>query len=180
MKLFLHLLLISIFAIQCKPKEAPKTITFPGNTGVPSSIKDDHAALMASIKQLTTIDDSSGRVAIKLLELMQHHFKEEEDNVLPALGLLPFLASGQLPGQIQEFKPLADQLNVKIFHLEIEHQLIKAHIDELMKVSSSEQKAGIEQLESALMVHAKTEEEIFFPAAIVIAKFLNGEGNSFH
>lgn len=34
----------------------------------------------------------TGRAAVKLSDLMQHHFKEEEDFVLPPLGLLPLLA----------------------------------------------------------------------------------------
>jgi len=35
--------------------------------------------------------DESTEVAIKLEVLMQHHFSEEEDFILPLLGLLPML-----------------------------------------------------------------------------------------
>ena len=98
MKHLLWLFLL-IFAVQCQPK-ADQTITqFPGKPEVPSSLKNTHADLLAQLHQFTLIKDGSTPFALKLEELMLHHFKEEEDYILPPLGLLPLLASGQLPEQ---------------------------------------------------------------------------------
>lgn len=103
---------------------------------------------------------------------MKHHFKEEEDFVLPSLGLLPLLASGKLPEQSKEVMLLTEKLQSKISHLSVEHQLIKAYMDELKQAASDENRLEFIEFEKELQKHANTEEEVFFPAAILIAEYL--------
>lgn len=103
---------------------------------------------------------------------MQHHFKEEEDFVLPTLGLLPLLASGKLPEQINEVIVSTEKLKSKLSHLSLEHQLIKAYMDELMQAATNENHLELIEFEKELQKHANSEEEVFFPAAILIAEYL--------
>lgn len=71
---------------------------------------------------------TSGWVAIKLNELLQHHFKEEENYVLPPLGLLPLLANEKLPENSNEVISLTEKLKSQLSHISAEHQMIKAFI----------------------------------------------------
>lgn len=166
--IFLFLLLIS----QCRPKEQNDITSFPGKPETPSSIKREHEQLLEQVHAFTLFQDSAGLAAIKLNELMQHHFQEEEDYVLPPLGLLPFLASGQLPEHSSEIISLTGKLESQMEHLNAEHQLIKAYVDELLKTKAALDHPEIKSLENQLEQHAKTEEEIYFPAAIMVGKYL--------
>jgi hypothetical protein len=103
---------------------------------------------------------------------MQHHFKEEEDFVLSPLGLLNLLASGKMPGQSNEVIQLTDKLKSQLTHLNTEHQFIKAYMDELKQADTNGLHPEIIELEKELHKHANVEEEVFFPAAILIGEYL--------
>ena len=79
MKYFFYSLLLVLLTGQCGHKKENPVIQFHGKPEVPSSIKKDHEILLAQIHTITLFQDSAGVVAIKLNDLMQHHFKEEED-----------------------------------------------------------------------------------------------------
>ena len=172
MKHFYYTLLLVLFTCQCRHKEENIITQFPGKPKVPSSIKIEHEYLLEKIYKITLFNDSTGRAAVKLSDLMQHHFKEEEDFVLPQLGLLPLLASGKLPEQSKDVLQLCEKLKSQLSHLSVEHQLINAFMDELMQAAANENHPETIELEQELQKHAKTEEEVFFPTAILIGEYL--------
>jgi hypothetical protein len=172
MKYFFYSLLLVLFIGQCRHKEENPVIQFPGKPEVPLSIKKEHKNLLDQIHRITLFQDSAGLVAIKLSDLMQHHFKEEEDFALPPLGLLSLLASGKIPEQSNEIILLADKLPSQLTHLSVEHQLIKAYMDELRQADTNGSHPEIIEFEKELQKHANIEEEVFFPAAILIGEYL--------
>jgi len=139
---------------------------------VPSSIKKEHEYLLEKIHAITLFHDSTSLAAVKLYDLMQHHFKEEENFVLPPLGLLPLLTSAKLPEQSKAVIQLCEKLKSQLTHLNVEHQLIKAYMDELMLAAAKDDHFEIIAFEQELQRHAKTEEEVFFPTAILIGEYL--------
>ena len=169
-KLFYILLLL--FTTQCKPKNEITITQFPGKPEVPSSIKKTHAHILEQIHKMTLYKDSSSIVALKLEELMVHHFKEEEDFVLPLLGLLPSLANGQTPEQNKDLTLLGERVKSQLTHMSVEHQLIKAYIEELKQASNKENLAEIIEFENDVIDHATSEEEVFFPASILVGEYL--------
>ena len=101
--LSLILYLLVFFISQCREKvDNNYTMLFPGKPDMPSAIKDEHDSLLARLHVITLFHDSTGIMAIKLLDLMDHHFSEEENIVFPPLGLLPSLASGEIPEKRDE------------------------------------------------------------------------------
>lgn len=172
MKYFCCILLLVLFTSQCRPKEENTITQFSGKPEVPSSIRAEHQYLLDKIYKISLFQDSTGRMAIKLNELMQHHFNEEEDYVLPPLGLLPILSTGKLPEQSKEVIVLTEKLKSQLSHMSAEHQLIKAFMDELILVASKENHPEIIEFEKEIHKHANTEEEILFPTAILIGEYL--------
>lgn len=172
MKHFSYLLLLVLFISQCRPKEENTVTRFLEKPTVPSSIKKEHEYLLAQIHKITLFQDSTGHVALKLNNLMLHHFKEEEDFALPPLGLLPLLASGKLPEQSKEVILLTEKLKSQLSHISVEHQLIKAFVDELLLAATNDNHPEIIEFEKELSKHANTEEEVFFPTAILIGEYL--------
>jgi len=172
LKHFYFILLFVLFFCQCRHKEKNIITQYSGKPEVPSSIKKEHEYLLDKIRKITLFQDSTGRAAVKLNDLMKHHFTEEEDYVLPPLGLLPLLASGKLPEQSKETIQLCEKLKSQLSHLSAEHQLIKAFMDELKLAATGENHPEILEFEKELQKHANTEEELFFPAAILIGEYL--------
>lgn len=162
---------------QCKPKEDNTVTQFAGKPEVPAAIKKEHVELLDAIGKLALLPDSTGRAAVKLNELMQHHFKEEETYVLPPLGNLPLLAGGQLPEHSKEVIGLTEKLKTELSHMHAEHQLIKAFMDELIEAAASENHPEAIALEKAISEHAAIEEEVYFPAAIMVGEYLKLKTN---
>lgn len=141
---------------------------FPGKPGVPSAIQNEHDYLLEQIDRLAQLGDSTGVVARKLNELMQHHFQEEEDYVLPALGLLPSLAAGQVPPDREDILELIEKFRTQSAHMSAEHQLIKAFMDELTQAAEKESHPEVAVLLREIQEHAQLEEEVLFPTVILI------------
>ncbi len=171
MKYLLYLLLL-IFISQCKPKIDNAITQFPGKPVVPSSIKKTHEQLLEQIHKITLYKNSSAAIAIKLDSLMQHHFKEEEDLILPPLGLLPLLANNQIPEQSKDVILLSKNIKTMMTHMSVEHQLISAYIEELKKAADKQQLSEIMDFEKEVHQHANSEEEVYFPAAIMVGEYL--------
>lgn len=165
------ILLILLFG-HCRPKEESKISQFDGKPEVPVSIKKDHEYLLAEIQKFTLFQDSTGRAAVKLSDMMQHHFAEEEDYVLSPLGLLPALVAGNMPQQKDEAIKLSDRLKTQLNHLSAEHQLIKAYVDELLLAATKDGHPEVIEFEKELEKHAKIEEEVLFPTSILIGEYL--------
>lgn len=168
----LHYLFLLILFSQCRPKEDKTLTQFPGKPDVPSSIIETHASLLKQVHQMTFYKDSSSHVAIKLESFMQHHFKDEENFIFPLLGLLPLLAKEQLPEQNDDIIRLSENVKSELSHMSAEHQLINAYINELKQASTIENLPEISAFENEVLKHAKSEEEILFPASILIGDYL--------
>ncbi|MFA6946364.1 MAG: hypothetical protein WC220_10740 [Pedobacter sp.] len=95
MKNIWYLLPAILFLSHCRNKDGNFVPTFPGKPEVSASIKEEHQSLLKKIQIIAAAMDSTGLAAKKLYSLLQHHFGEEEDYVLPPLGLLSQLSNGK-------------------------------------------------------------------------------------
>lgn len=172
MKLFFCMLLLILFFSQCRNKAKYTSLPFPGKPAVPLVLKEEHDQFLERIRKIASFQDSTGRVAKKLLELMDYHFKEEEDYILPPLGLLPALAKGQIPEQSEKVIQLTERFKSNSAKMIAEHQMIKAYLDEMMIAGAKEDHVETAGFDQALQKHAALEEEVFFPAAILIGEYL--------
>lgn len=172
MKSFVCVATLVLLMSHCQNKEPNYTSQFPGKPEVPSSIKQEHEYLVDQVHSFILFQDSTGLVALKLDSLMQHHFQEEEDFVLPPLGQLPSLASGEIPKHSSEVIQLTEKLKSQLTHMNVEHQLIKAYLGELTQAAKHDNHPEIIEFEKQVHQHATTEEEVFFPAAILVGAYL--------
>jgi len=172
MKLFLYMLLFILVSSQCRNKADYSGLLFPEKPGVPSVLKKEHNQFLEKLAGIASLQDSTGRCAKKLYELMDYHFKEEEDYVLPPLGLLPVLAMGKIPEQSEKVIQLTERFRSNSAKMIAEHQMIKAYLDEMMLVGAKENHPEISGFDQELQKHAASEEEVFFPTAILIGEYL--------
>lgn len=56
--------------------------------------------------------------------------------------------------------------------MRVEHQLIKAYLDELKQSAPRDYHPEIIEFKKVVHQHATTEEEVYFPAAILVGEYL--------
>ena len=139
---------------------------------VPSSIRDKHADLLRQIVSLSTLPDSTGRVAQKLREIIEYHFREEEEYVFPPLALLPSVSRGNIPKDLAAVTKMRDQYRDNNNKLLAEHQMISVYLKELISAATREQHPEAILFEKYLRAHATEEEEILFPAVMLLHEHL--------
>jgi hypothetical protein len=174
MRIFIFSALLLLFLIfsHCRPEEQDYFTSFPGQPDVPSSIMEEHKNLLDRAYQFTLLPDSTGIAALKLYEMMIHHFNEEEDFAFPPLGVLPMLASEEVPEKVEEIIRLTERLQSQMPVMLAEHQMAGVYLDELKQVASEEYLPQIIKFETDLHRHAAFEEEVLFPAAILVGEYL--------
>jgi hemerythrin superfamily protein len=154
--------------VQCGQPDKYIGVPAEKNSAAPSVLLEQHKELLVKAKNFSKNGDST---AVKLYEILQYHFNEEEQYVFPALGALPQLAAGEVPEKSAEIIRLSERFRSNSAKLLAEHQMIKTLMEEY-KRGSQESDSLFDGFEKALTAHARSEEEIYFPAAIVAADYL--------
>lgn len=139
---------------------------------IPSSLKHEHGELLAELDAATKTAGNAAEAARDLARLLRPHFKKEEELALPPLGLLETLAQGAMPEDADAAAALAGRFNVELSTMLGEHRAISAAVQRLYDAASQELRPDLGRFARQLMLHARMEEEIYYPAAIVIGEYL--------
>lgn len=172
MRPFSYLILIVLFLTNCTDKKDPVTPIFSVKPETPSVILADHKYFLNKLEQVTSFTDSTGMAAKKLYEVMEYHFKAEEEYVLPPLGILPGLAKGQFPKDAEKIILLTDKFRKNENIMLAEHQMISHYAKILMRAAKKEGHQELLGFDVELEKHAALEEEILFPMVLVMGEYL--------
>ncbi|MGA2308978.1 MAG: hemerythrin domain-containing protein [Candidatus Bathyarchaeia archaeon] len=97
---------------------------------------------------------------------------KEEDFALPPLGLLPSLSKGKVTSDMKDILLMTDKLKTDLNQMLKEHEEIMALLEELVTAARKEKKLKYVRFADRLTLHAQTEEEVYYPAAILIGEYL--------
>lgn len=139
---------------------------------VPRSLKSEHEELHAELKKATGEAGPVGRAAKAVAEALQPHFLKEEEYALPPLGLLSSLAAGGAPADTEAAVEMAGRLKRDLGQMLQEHRTIVARLEGLIDAASREGKPEHVRFAEKLMLHARMEEEVLYPAAILTGELL--------
>ena len=139
---------------------------------IPKTTEKEHEELHAELRKAMVAGDATGRTAKKLASVVHPHFVKEEDFALPPLGLLPSLSKGKVTSEMKDVLPMTDKLKTDLNQLLKEHEEIVAVLEELVTASRKERKLKYVRFADRLTLHAQTEEEVYYPAAILIGEYL--------
>ena len=143
----------------------------------PESLELEHEELMGTLREAGNHEDKTGEAVRDLLRALEPHFEKEERVAMPLLGVLPDLVSenkiGNL-GQIADFqRPLVQEYE-SMFQ---EHKSLVPLIEHAKDAASRESHTETVDILEALVHHAKIEEDVLYPAALLagtLAKVLLG------
>lgn len=139
-------------------------------TQIPKSVQAEHAAIHSVLVEATRAPGRVGTAAKNLAEILHPHFVREEEIALPPLGLLALISAGAslTEAQVAEVVAMTDSLRRELPRMLEEHKRIHAAVDDLREAARAEQSVKYEQLADQLALHAQTEEEVLYPAAILV------------
>ena len=137
-------------------------------TGIPESIRVEHEKIHAELVRATKLSGPVGAAARDLAAVLHPHFVREEQIALPPLGLLAVLARREHDEEMKRVLPMTDSLRAELPRMLEEHKAIRAATLRLGEVARAANNESVVRLAEDLKVHAQSEEEVFYPAAILV------------
>lgn len=139
---------------------------------IPLPLQHEHEALHEQLRLATKISGEVGEAAKRLAQLMHPHFVKEDQFALPPLGLLAALARGEWHAEMAEVLALTEQLEADLPQMLAEHQGIVAALNTLREAAARTGHRDIVAFAEGLTEHAQTEEEVMYPAALLVGQLV--------
>ncbi|MGI0045618.1 MAG: hypothetical protein ACREBB_00310 [Nitrosotalea sp.] len=139
---------------------------------IPSSITHEHKNLHAGLHKAIRSGGNIGKAAEDVLEVLHEHFDKEEKYALPPLSLLSLLACDKISLDMKDILPITEKLKTELPVMLEEHKKIVSALNHLIEIARQENRQEPVEFAEALLWHTKTEEELLYPAAILIGEYL--------
>ncbi len=136
----------------------------------------EHAELHAELVRATQVKGQIGEAAREVAALLHPHFEAEEAYALPPLGLLEALAQGPVAPEMKEVLPLTDRLRAELPKMLAEHTAIVGALRKLIVAARRARKPEWTRFAEKLILHAQTEEQVLYPAAILVGEYVKARG----
>lgn len=140
---------------------------------IPKPLQLEHKELHGELAGAIKAPGPIGKAAAAVAKILHPHFVEEEEYALPPLGLLRVLAKGKVSKDMEEVLVMTDKLKKNLPNMLREHKTVVAALKKLSAAAKKEKRYDIDHFAKKLILHAQTEEEVLYPAAILIGEYLN-------
>lgn len=139
---------------------------------VPSSLKAEHTEIQAELAAAMRSGGNTERAAKDVAKLLNAHFVKEEEFAFPILALLPRVTSGEKIPERDELIRRSERFKVELPQMLQEHKAIVAGLTRLLEAARKENKPEQVHFVEKLKLHAQTEEELLYPAALMVGEYL--------
>jgi hypothetical protein len=141
---------------------------------IPPAMKAEHDELHSDLVRLTGAGGRTGEAAKAVAKVLHAHFVKENEYALPPLGLLLALSQGTFDAGMGEVLKLTEKLATDMPAMLAEHQAVLAALRKLTDAATAENKPEGVEFARMLAAHAKTEEEVTYPTALLIGMYVKG------
>jgi iron-sulfur cluster repair protein YtfE (RIC family) len=157
--------------------QAPSIVPPPA---IPKSLEVEHQDIHTRLVDATKASGPVGVAAKALAEVLHPHFVREEQIALPPLGLLAPLAARHPidEGVARAMIEMTATLEKEMPAMLTEHRQIRAAVARLRAAAVETGLSAHVQLADDLALHAQSEEEVLYPAAILVGDLLRRVGES--
>ena len=139
---------------------------------VPSSIAAEHHELHEELARAIKSGGKTGDAAKIVEQRLSSHFEKEEVYALPQLALLVPLAEGRVSPDMKPAIELSDKLKTEMPKMLQEHKAIVEALNTLKEAAKTENKVQAISFAEKLWAHAQNEEQVMYPAAILVGEYL--------
>ena len=133
----------------------------------PPSLDEEHEEIMGALGNFAKFRDETGSSIKNLLKVLEPHFQKENKIVMPVLGALSVLVSGEHVPNLQEIAESQGVLLQEYDNMYKEHAQIKVLIEQATRAAKRENHQEVTDLLEGLAHHARVEEEVLYPAAVL-------------
>ena len=142
---------------------------------VPETIRKEHEELHAELAAATREPGRVGEAARVVAKIMHPHFLREDEYAMPPLLLLRPLSQGRFDPAMAEVLPQVERLRSEMPLMLEEHKAIVGALNELAQVALAEGRPGLAVFAEKLKLHAAHEEEILYPAALLVGDLVKAK-----
>ena len=142
---------------------------------VPPSLRREHEELHADLGRASKMPGRLGETAREVARIMHPHFLREDEYAMPPLSLLPRLARGRVTPDMADVLPLVSRLKEEMPLMIEEHRAISAAVQAFAAAAEAEGDDNCIRCAADLIVHAQLEEEVLYPAAILVGEFVKAQ-----
>lgn len=139
---------------------------------IPRPLKVEHEELHTELVHATKLEGEIGEAARHVAALLHPHFVKEEEYALPPLGLLAPLAAGKVTPEMRAVLALTDRLKADLPHMLAEHRAVVGALERLITAAKRQRQPEVVRFAEKLILHAQTEEDVFYPTAILIGEYV--------
>lgn len=136
----------------------------------PKAIASEHGELHETLERAATEGGEIAAAARELEAVLSPHFKREGEIATPPLGLLPLLAQGAPTAEMRSVLPLTKALEQELPQMLREHEAIRAAVTKFRAAAERTGREDYVRFADNLAAHAREEEEILYPAAILVGR----------
>ena len=181
MNLIAQLVALAIIAsggIAAQAAAAPLGPAIPGGGPMqtPESIRQEHQEIHAALERAAREPGEVGAAARDLHGVLGPHFRREEEIATPPLALLLPLSRGPVTAEMRAVLPMTDALERELPGMLQEHRRIGAARQRLEEAARRAGKSEYVRLSQTLAQHARQEEEVLYPAAVLVGRFVKSAG----
>ena len=142
------------------------------NFDIPESMKLEHDELHAALARLTRAGGRTGEAAKAVAKVLHAHFVKENEYALPPLSLLVPLSEGRFDPAMADVLELTDKLAADMPAMLSEHGNIVIALKALTDAAAAENKTEGVQFARMLTAHARMEEQVTYPTALLIGRYV--------
>jgi hypothetical protein len=140
--------------------------------GIPEAMNEEHEELHAELAKATKTPGKVGEAAGRVAELLHAHFEKENELALPVIGVVRELAEGKTSPDFPKALVLADEFRAEYAKMLQEHTDILKALMMLEKTARAAKKGYAVDFVRKLKLHAKTEEDLTYPAVLMAGTLL--------
>jgi hypothetical protein len=143
--------------------------------GIPESLRHEHQEIQHALQEAVNAPREVGAAARDLQRVLIPHFQREEQIALPPLGVLQRLLQQQDVASLKSWLlPMTDSLRAELPRMLEEHVVISQAVRRLEEAGQAAGNQHAVDFAQALARHARAEEEMFYPMAILVGEIVRG------
>lgn len=142
---------------------------------IPTPLTLEHEELHTELQKATKEAGDIGGAARSVADILHPHFVREEEFAMPPLALLVRLSKDEIGPEMEPVLRMTDRLKVELQQMLEEHKAIVSALRDLADAAKKEGKPEYLKFSEKLILHAQTEEQVLYPAAILVGEYLRAK-----
>jgi hypothetical protein len=142
------------------------------SVSIPEPLQLEHNELHEDLVRATKAGGQVGEAARVVARVLHNHFLDEEAFAMPPRGVLSQVAARERPAEAEQVLAMTERSKAELPRMLSEHGKIVAALQSLIAAAQAEGRPEFVRFAEKFMLHARTEEEVLYPAAILIGEYL--------